>query len=53
MTFIDSERKNKTISLTVEETETLISFIKNYEREDIPDDVWELITKLQEENHIW
>lgn len=41
------------ISLTVEETETLITFVKNHERKDIPDDVWELILKLQEETDIW
>lgn len=45
--------KEKMTSLTVEETETLITFVKNHEREDIPDDVWELITKLQEETDIW
>ena len=41
------------ISLSIEETETLIAFVKNHEREDIPDDVWELIMKLQEETDIW
>lgn len=32
--------------LTDEEAETVISFIKNHEREDIPDAVWEICMKL-------
>ena len=34
------------ITLTDEEAETVISFIKNHERADIPDDVWEVCMKL-------
>lgn len=34
------------ITLTDEEAETVISFIKNHERVDIPDDVWEVCMKL-------
>jgi len=32
--------------LTEEEIYTTISFIKNHEREDIPEDVWDLCMKL-------
>lgn len=39
------------IFIAVEEAETLIAFIKNHEREDIPDDVWDLCMRLQEE--VW
>ena len=34
--------------LTEEEAETVISFIKNHEREDIPDVVWEICMKLMD-----
>lgn len=39
------------IDISVEEAETIIAFIKNHEREDIPDDVWEICMYLQEE--VW
>lgn len=39
------------IKISVEEAETIIAFIKNHEREDIPDDVWEICMELQEE--VW
>lgn len=39
------------INISVEEAETIIAFIKNHEREDIPDDVWEICMELQEE--VW
>lgn len=39
------------IDISVEEAETIIAFIKNHEREDIPDDVWEICMELQEE--VW
>ncbi len=34
------------ITLTEEEAETIISFIKNHERVNIPDDVWKVCMKL-------
>ena len=39
---------DKNIILTEEEADSLICFIKNHEREDIPDDVWDLCMKLWE-----
>ncbi len=33
--------------LNVEEAETLVAFIKMHEREEIPDDVWEVCMNLQ------
>ena len=34
--------------LTIEEIESLVSFIKSHEREDIPDDVWDACMKLMD-----
>lgn len=39
------------IFISVEEAEAIIAFIKMHEREDIPDDVWDLCMRLQEE--VW
>ena len=36
------------ITITDEEAETIIAFIKNHEREDIPDDVWDVCMKLMD-----
>jgi hypothetical protein len=36
-----------TYYLNVEEAETLVSFIKMHEREEIPEDVWEVCMNLQ------
>lgn len=33
--------------------ETIIAFVKNHEREEIPDDVWEVVQYLQEEVDAW
>ena len=33
--------------LNVEEAETLVAFIKMHEREEIPEDVWEVWMNLQ------
>ena len=44
-----------TYYLNVEEAETLIAFIKMHEREEIPEDVWEVCMNLQtflEENYL-
>lgn len=35
-----------TINLTEEEADALICFIKNHEREEIPDDVWDVCMKM-------
>lgn len=37
------------LELTYEEAETLIGFIRNHEREDIPIEVWELCMRLMDE----
>lgn len=39
---------NDNIELTVDEVEILLAFIRNHEREDIPDDVWDLSVKMWE-----
>lgn len=39
------------INITVDQAETIIAFIKMHEREDIPEDVWDLCMELQEE--VW
>jgi hypothetical protein len=36
-----------TYHLNVEEAETLVAFIKMHEREEIPEDVWEVCMNLQ------
>ena len=36
------------ITITDEEAETIIAFIKNHEREDIPDEVWDVCMKLMD-----
>ncbi len=36
-----------TYNLNVEEAETLVAFIKMHEREEIPEDVWEVCMNLQ------
>ncbi len=36
------------ITISDEEAETIISFIKNHEREDIPDEVWDICMKLMD-----
>lgn len=37
------------IRLTYEEISALIAFIKMHEREEIPDDVWDLCMRLYDE----
>ena len=34
--------------LNIEDAETLVAFIKMHEREEIPEDVWEVCMKLQD-----
>ena len=36
------------IIITGKEAETIIAFVKSHEREDIPDDMWDLHLKLWE-----
>ena len=40
--------KFTTCRLSLTEIETLIAFIKMHEREEIPEDVWEVCMKLQD-----
>ena len=37
------------VRLTEEEADALVCFIKNHERDDIPDDVWDVCMKLCDE----
>lgn len=37
------------IEITKDEAYAIIAFIKNHEREEIPDDVWELCMRLYDE----
>lgn len=39
---------NGMYTLTVEDALTIISFVKMHERDEIPDDMWELCMKLYE-----
>ena len=41
------------ITLTFEEATSLVAFIKMHERENIPDDVWDLCMKIQDELDIY
>jgi len=41
------------MELTLDELENLVAFIKSHEREDIPDSVWNLCMRIQEENDIF
>ena len=40
---------DKQIVLTEEEADDLICFIKNHERDDIPDNVWDVCMRMWEE----
>lgn len=39
------------VNMTEEEADSLIAFIKKHEREDIPDDVWDICMVLMEETN--
>ena len=41
------------IRLTVEDCETLIAFIKMHEREEIPEDVWDVCMRLYDKLDLW
>lgn len=43
----------ETMRLTKDEMEDLVAFIKNHEREDIPDNVWELCLRMQDKANIY
>ena len=45
--------REKTMRLIKDEMEDLVAFIKNHEREDIPDNVWELCLKMQDKANIY
>lgn len=36
------------VCITEEQAETIVSFIKNHEREDIPDEVWDICMNLMD-----
>lgn len=40
-------------NLTIEEAESIVAFIKNHERDEIPDDVWDLCMRLEDELQHW
>ena len=37
------------IYISVEEAEEIIAFVKMFERDEIPEDLWDIIMRLQEE----
>ena len=37
------------IKITVEEAEEIIAFVKMHERYEIPDEMWDIVMKLQDE----
>ena len=41
------------MNITFDEAESLVAFIKTHERQDIPDDVWELCMRIQDELDIY
>lgn len=41
------------MELTIDELESLVAFIKTHERSDIPDSVWDLCIKIQQEMNIY
>ena len=45
--------REETMRLIKDEMEDLVAFIKNHEREDIPDNVWELCLKMQDKANIY
>lgn len=44
-----NDRSFQMIDISYDDAETLIAFIKSHEREEIPEDVWEVCMKLWEE----
>lgn len=45
--------REETMRLIKDEMEDLVAFIKNHERENIPDNVWELCLKMQDKANIY
>ena len=39
---------NEQVSITEEEAEIIIAFIRNHEREEITDDVWDICKKMMD-----
>lgn len=37
------------LAISYEQAEAIIAFVKRFEREEIPDDVWEMIMDLYDE----
>jgi len=37
------------ICISEDDAETIIAFVKNHERDEIPDDVWDLVMRLYDE----
>lgn len=40
---------NDLICISTEEAEEIIAFVKMFERDEIPEDMWDIIMRLQEE----
>ena len=46
---VELERpKEETIRVSLEDVEEIIAFVKAHEREEISDEMWEVVLKLQE-----
>lgn len=45
--------REEPMRLIKDEMEDLVAFIKNHEREDIPDNVWELCLRMQDKANIY
>lgn len=43
-----SRGKGKTMRLTEEELFSIFAFIRNHEKDDIPEDIWELSERIYE-----
>ena len=41
------------IEITVEEAEEIIAFVKMHEREEIPDETWDIVMRLQDEIEVY
>lgn len=41
-------RMNDGLTITLAEAEEIIAFVKMHEREEIPEELWDIIMKLQE-----
>jgi len=41
-------RRRRMIKITIEEAEEIVAFVKMHEREEISDEMWEVVLKLQD-----